>query len=147
MTLKASTGLRNKLMDTAPLRTVLNLGFVKIYAGAAPATADDAIGAATLLCTLSNDSTGTGLTFEAAASAGNLVKKASEVWSGINVAGGVATFYRHVAVGDTATSSATEARVQGAVGLSGADMNMTSTTLSNGATQTLDFYLLNLPTL
>ena len=147
MTLKASTGLRNKLMDTAPLRTVLNLGFVKIYAGAAPATADDAIGAATLLCTLSNDSTGTGLTFEAAASAGNLVKKASEVWSGINVAGGVATFYRHVAVGDTAASSATEARVQGAVGLSGADMNMTSTTLSNGATQTLDFYLLNLPTL
>lgn len=147
MTLKTSTGLRNKLLDTNPLRTVLNLGFIKIYAGTAPTSADDAIGAATLLCTLSNNSTGTGLTFEAAASAGNLLKKSSEVWSGVNGAGGVASFYRHVAPGDTGAASTTEARVQGVVGLSGADMNMTSTTLSNGATQTLDFYLLSLPTL
>lgn len=147
MTLKASTGLRNQLLATAPLRSALNLGTIKIYSGTVPATADDAVGGATLLTTITNNSTATGLTMEADAVGGVLSKTITEVWSGVNVAGGSATFYRHVAPGDTGAYSETQARVQGSVGVSGADMNLTNTALSNGATQTIDFYTLNLPTL
>jgi hypothetical protein len=145
--MKASTGLRNKMLDTGSLKSIMNLSFIKIYAGAVPADADASIGAATLLCTVSVNSTGTGVTMAAAAANGILEKNAAEIWSGVNGAGGVATFYRHVAAGDTGGASTTEARIQGTVGTAGADMNLTSTTLVNGATQTLDFYRVNLPTL
>lgn len=147
MTLKASTGLRNQLLDTGSLRDILYEGFINIYAGTVPATADDALGSATLLSTISNASTSDGLTMDTEAMGGVLAKASGEVWSGVNVAGGTATFYRHIAVGDTGAASTTQARVQGSIGVSGADMNLTSTTLSNGATQTIDFYTLNLPTL
>ena len=146
MTLKASTGLRNKILDTGSLSSRLNLGFIKIYSGSPPATADAAV-TGTLLCTISNASGGTGLTFESAAVAGVLAKKSSETWSGVNAAGGSAGYYRHVAVGDTGASSSTEERVQGSIAVAGADMNLTNTTLSNGATQTVDYYTLTLPTL
>lgn len=146
MTLKVSTGLRNKMLDTSPLRTVLNLGFLKIYSGTPPASADDAIGGGnTLLCTISNASSGTGLTLETAAALGVLVKETTEVWSGNNANSGTATFYRHVAVGDTAVSSTTEARVQGSIGLAGEDMNLSSTALVAAAPQTIDYYAVALP--
>lgn len=145
--MKASTGLRNKLLDTGPLNSVLDLGFIKIYAGTEPATADAAIGAATLLCTISNNSTATGIKLETAASAGSIPKESTEVWSGVNVAGGTATFYRHVAPGDDGTLSTTQARLQGTIGTSGADLNLSSINLSNGATQTIDYYSVTLPTL
>jgi hypothetical protein len=147
MTVKASTGLRNYMLDTGSAKAGLNLGFIKIYAGVEPATADASLGSATLLCTLSNNSTGTGLTLEAAAAAGIILKNAAETWSGNNVAGGVAAFYRHVAPGDTGASSTTERRVQGSIATAGADMNMSNTTLVNGAPQTLDYYAVALPTL
>lgn len=147
MPLKASTGLRTQILDTAPLRTVLNLGFVNIYSGPVPATADAALGSAVLLTTLSNNSTVTGVTFETTAVAGVLSKRSTETWSGLNIAGGVASFYRHVAPGDTGAVSTTAPRVQGEIAVAGSDMNMTSTTLVQGATQTQNFYTLNLPTL
>ena len=147
MSLKTSTGLRNALLDSNPLATVLDLGFVKIYSGTPPTTADDSISGATLLCTISNNSTGTGVKFETAAAGGALPKESTEVWSGVNVASGTASFYRHVAVGDTGVSSTTQPRIQGLVNTFGGEMNLTSTTLTNGATQTIDFYTVALPTL
>lgn len=145
MTLKASTGLRDGMLATAPVKTQLAAGFINIYAGTAPATADDAIGAATLLSTISINSTGTGINFDAAASGGVLSKAPAEVWSGVNVASGEATFYRHVAVGDDGTLSATQPRIQGNVGVAGADLNLSSTTLTSGATQTIDNYSVAMP--
>jgi hypothetical protein len=146
MAIKTSTGLRNQMLDTNPLKTVFNLGFLKIYAGAVPADADASIGSATLLCTVSVNSTGTGITFASTASGGTIVKNSGEVWSGVNVATGTATFYRLVAAGDTGASSTTEARVQGTVATSGADLNLTSTSLTSAATQSIDYYSLTLPT-
>lgn len=146
MAIKASTGLRNKLLDTNPLRTALASGFIKIYSGTVPASADEAIsGGNTLLCTISVNSAGTGLTFEAAAVNGTIVKNASEVWSGTNVATGTATFYRHVTASDTGALSTSESRIQGEVGLAGTDMVLSSTSLTSGATQTIDYYAINLP--
>lgn len=146
MAIKTSTGLRNKMLDTGSLRTVMNLGFVKIYSGVVPATADDAV-TGTLLVTISNASGGTGLTHEAVAVLGAISKTTAEVWSGVNVTGGVATHYRHVAVGDDGTLSTSQARVQGLIANVGSDMNLTNTTLTGGATQTIDYYQLYLPTL
>lgn len=146
MAIKASTGLRNAVMATGSVKETLDGGKIRIFAGAAPATADDAE-TGTLLCELSVNSTGTGLTFDGTPSNGTLVKNPAEVWSGVNVASGTATYYRFVAAGDTGAASSTQARIQGTVGLSGADMNLSSIVLTAGAPQLLDFYSLTLPTL
>ncbi|MDD5375275.1 hypothetical protein [Acidithiobacillus sp.] len=143
--LKISTGLRNAMLDSATLRTALSLGKVMIYSGVAPVTADAAV-TGTLLCTITNNSTATGVTMDVAA-AGTIAKTSTEVWSGVNVATGTASYYRHVAAGDTGASSTTEARVQGLIATSGAELNLTSVTLSSAATQTIDFYSITLPTL
>jgi UDP-N-acetylglucosamine enolpyruvyl transferase len=146
MAIKTSTGLRNALLDTGSLKSTFNLGFLKIYAGTVPADADASLGSATLLCTVSVNSTGTGITFAASASGGTIVKNSGEVWSGVNVATGTASFYRLVTAGDTGGASTTEARIQGTVATSGADLNLTSTSLTASATQTIDYYSLSLPT-
>lgn len=143
--MKASTGLRTQLLDTGSLKTIMALGFLKIYGGAIPADAD-AAATGTLITTISVNSTGTGLSFAAAASAG-VLSKAAEVWSGVNGSSTTATYFRHVAVGDDGTLSTTQARIQGTVGTAGADLNISSTALTSGATQTVDFYNVALPTL
>lgn len=142
MALRMSTGLCNKLHDTNPTKTLFNLGFLKIYAGTAPASADAAV-TGTLLCTVSNNSTGTGLTFDPSASGGTLPKKTGETWSGINGAAGTATHFRLVAAGDTGVLSTTEARVQGTIGIGGTDMVVGNPALSNGATFTVNFATLS----
>ena len=146
MSLKVSTGLRSKMLDTGPLKTIMALGFIKLYSGAEPANADAAI-TGTLLSTISVNSTGTGLSFDTAAVAAVLSKAPAEVWSGTNAAGGTATYYRHVAAGDDGALSTTQARIQGTVGTVGAELNLSSVILANGATQTIDYYSVALPTL
>lgn len=147
MTIKASTGLRNGTLATGSLRSLLNGGRINIYAGAEPATADADLGGATLLCAVTVNSTGTGINFDTAASGGVLQKAPGEVWSGVNAATGVASFYRHVAAGDAGDASTTAARLQGTIGIAGADLNLSSTSLTSGATQTIDYYSVALPTL
>lgn len=149
MTIKASTGLRNKLLDTNPFKTIFNLGFLNIYAGPEPATADAALvgGTHTLLCAISNNNTATGITFAASASSGAITKNLSETWSKAAVATGTAAFFRLVAAGDTGASSTTEARVQGSVGTSGADLNLTTVSLVSATIYTVDSFSITLPTL
>lgn len=144
MAIKLSTGARTKLLDTGSMSDIFSGGVIKIYTGPVPASADDAV-SGTLLCTVSLNSTGTGITFDAATD-GVLPKAAAEVWSGTNVAGGVARYFRHVAPGDTGALSTTQARIQGTIGVAGDDMNFSSTTLANGATQTIDYYNVVMPT-
>lgn len=149
MTIKASTGLRNKLLDTNPFKTIFNLGFLNIYSGPEPATADAALigGTHTLLCAISNNNTVTGITFAATASAGAITKNLSETWSKAAVASGTASFFRLVAPGDTGASSTTEPRLQGSVGTSGADLNLTTVTLTSSTVYTVDSFSVTLPTL
>jgi hypothetical protein len=147
MTIKVSTGLRNAMLASSSVKGSLDNGFVKIYAGTVPATADAALGSATLLCTVSVGGSGTGLTFASSAASGIITKATAETWSGTNVATGTATFYRHVASTDTGVLSTTEARIQGNIATAGSDMNLTSTSLVNGAVQVLDYYSVALPTL
>lgn len=149
MALKASTGLRNKLLDTNPLRTIFNLGFLNIYAGPVPSSADDALvgGTHTLLCQISNNNTTTGITFAASASGGAITKNAGETWSKAAAATGTAAFYRLVTASDTGASSTTEARVQGTCGTSGADLNLTSLSFTASTVYSIDSYSVSIPTL
>lgn len=145
MTLKLSTGLRDGLMVTGSVKALLANGFLKIYSGSAPASADDAA-TGTLLCTISVNSTGTGINF-AATSTNGIVSKASEVWSGVNAASGTASYFRHVGSADTGASSTTQPRIQGGVALVGSELNLSSVSLASGATQTIDAYNFTIPTL
>lgn len=146
MTLKVSTGLRNKLLDTGSLATLMAGGLIKIYSGSPPASADDAA-SGSLLCTISLNSTGTGVNMASTASSGVLAKSTSETWSGVVALSGAATYYRHVAASDTGAPSTTQARLQGEIATAGAELNLSSTTLTSGATQTVDYYSVALPTL
>lgn len=146
MTTKLSTGLRNDMLVTDGLRQLLAAGFVKIYAGTEPATADAALGGATLLCTISISGGGTGINLDTTAAAGVVAKAPGEAWSGTNVASGTASFFRHVTASDDGTLSTTQRRIQGSIGLAGSDLNLSSVTLTSGAPQNIDFYNIALPT-
>lgn len=149
MSLKASTGLRNALLVTGSLKSRLDGGFLKIYSNAvaAPATADAAIpGGAVLLCTISVNSTGTGITMAATATDGVVEKTAAETWSGVNAATGTASWYRHVGSADDGTLSTTQPRLQGSVGTTAADLILASVALTNAQTTTVPNYAVALPT-
>lgn len=81
-----------------------------------------------------------GLTYGDSA-AGVLVKNPLETWSGVAVATGTAGWFRHVAaVSDAGSSDSAELyiRMDGSIATSGADLNMSSTAIISGATQTLN---------
>jgi hypothetical protein len=146
MTMKISTGLAKALLDTGSLRTNLTGMKLKIYGGTEPANADASLGAATLLCTISDNSGAGALTFEAAAVGTTLSKSAAQTWSGVNAATGTATFCRLELASDTGASSSTEIRVQGDVGIAGKFLNLSSTSLTAAATQTVDYLAISMPT-
>lgn len=145
MAIKTSTGLRNAMLATGSAKAALDGGRINIYAGAAPATADDAVGGATLLCAITLNSTGTGILFDTAAVNGVLAKKPSETWSGVIAATGTAAWYRHVAAADDGTLSTTAPRLQGTVALIDADLNIDPNFIS-GQTKVIEHYVIALPT-
>lgn len=146
MSFKFSTGLRNGMLGSTGFKGLMDNCFVKIYAGTEPASADDAIGGATLLDTLtvSDDGT-TGLTF-AAPVGDTITKNTSEAWTGTATGTGVATFFRVVKAADTGAASTTDLRIQGSVGTLGADMNLSSASFTSGTPFTLNYFSVALPT-
>lgn len=83
-----------------------------------------------------------GLKFEAA-SAGSIVKLASQTWSGVIAATGTAGWFRlkgPVADADATDASEVVLRLDGSIAVSGGDMNLTSTSLTASATQTISTF-------
>jgi len=151
MALRVSTGLRNAMMATGSLQDTMVNGVLCIYSGTQPTTADDAE-SGTLLCKITVSSgtfaAGTatnGINMATAATSGTLPKSTSEVWSGVNVATGTAGYYRYYDNTYTTGASTTANRIDGAIATSGAQLNMSSTSLTSGATLTLDSFTLTLP--
>lgn len=142
---KFSTGLRNKLLDTNPFKTIFNLGFVEVWSGTPPADADQSTAGCTLLCRYSNNNTATGLTFASTAAGGAITKNLSETWSKAAAGTGSATFWRLVAPGDTQALSTTEPRIQGTIGLAGADLNVGSLSYVATTVYTLDAFAAGIP--
>lgn len=145
MSMKSSTGLVKGMLDSGSFKDMMNGMTLKVYAGTEPASADAAIGSATLLLTYSAEGAGYPLSWEDEA-VGNVIQKNSgEVWSGVNVASGIASFCRFEMTSDTGTASTTEVRLQGDVGLAGKFLNLSSLSLTAGATQTLESFSIVFP--
>jgi hypothetical protein len=149
MALLVSTGLRNKMLDTGSLKASLAGGLIHVYSstvGNIPATADAAIdsGVHTLLLTVYGDGISAGLNL-GTASGGAIGKDAGETWAGTVLATGTAVFFRYVAAGDTGATSTTQARLQGRVGVSGAELNISSLALTSGNTQAVNFISISQP--
>ena len=146
MTFKVSSGLRDTLNVSQALGLALAGGFIDIYAGSVPATADASIGAATLLCTISSSASGVGLLFDTVSSGGVFTKSGTQVWSGTNVASGTASFFRFRLGSDTGASSTSQWRLQGDISTSGSDLNMASTALTVSALTTISTFAITTPT-
>ena len=79
------------------------------------------------------------------ASGGAIGKAPAETWSGTVLATGNAVFFRYVGSADTGALSTTEPRLQGRVGVSGAELNISSLALTSGNTQAVNFISISLP--
>lgn len=145
MSMMISTALAKAILDTGSFRGSLAGMKLKIYGGAVPDSADAALGAATLLSTITVDGAGTALSFETNAVGNTLQKNSGETWQGTNVATGTATFCRFELASDTGAASTTEVRLQGDVGVAGRFINISSTLLTSGAVQSIDNFAIALP--
>lgn len=158
MAWRLSTGLRNKLLGAASgqgsLQQILANGQIRIYTGPQPASAD-AAETGSLLCTITlgsgamtSGNATNGINLGNAAD-GIIGKAAGEVWSGVNSAQGTAGWFRWYPNDfDGQMGAATggdKTRIDGSCASSGAQMNLSSTSLVNGITTTVDNVALTMP--
>lgn len=148
MAIKTSTGLAAYLAVTGSMKEAFDGGFIKVYSGSEPATADAAV-TGSLLWTISVDGDGTGLTFDATAVDRALVKVDADTWGGATTAG-TCGYWRLSDASDAGILSTTEPRIQGTCGMTaGADMYMSNTTLTTDVAllaKTLAAFSISLPT-
>jgi hypothetical protein len=137
--------------DGGSFKDLFRNGTLKIFSGSQPASADDDESGYTELCqiTLASGSFSAGngnngINFEDAVS-GTLSKKGSETWSGVNSATGTAGWFRFYDNDMVVGASTTAKRFDGAIATSGAELNMSSTSLTSGATTTIDSFDVTLP--
>ena len=152
MPLKLSTGLRTAMLDTNSFQDLMANGVLYLYTGAQPDP--DAAATGTLLSKITvasgafaHGTATNGLNFGAAAAA-SIAKSTSEVWSGVGIASGTAGWFRFCANGtdsEPTDADTTRKSFDGAVATSGAQLNMASTTITAGATNTIDTFVFNLP--
>jgi hypothetical protein len=134
------------------LKDIMKDGVLRIYSGSQPADADTAT-AGTLLLEISVDAGafvagafGNGLEFENDPTGGEIEKASGETWQDIGLAAATAGWFRFYAnPTDAGGASTTLPRIDGSVGTSGADLNMSNTTIAVGATYTIDSFKLTLP--
>lgn len=117
---------------------------VGIYTGSQPVSSDDAA-TGTLLVTISESGTATGLTF-AEASGGSMSMTATENASGTAIATGTAGWFRcYEKDDDPSLASTIKARFDGAIAVSGAELNMSNTSVTSGAVQTISSFTYTQP--
>lgn len=128
---------------------------IDIREGAQPTSADD-VETGGLLCRITlasgafvGGSPANGINFGQVLSAqlGKELDNAGteEVWSGPNLATGIAGWFRIYDNADVHGASTDEIRLDGACATSGAQMNLTNTSLTSGVTTTIDQVALTLP--
>lgn len=124
---KFSESLRNKLLDTDSVKTLMTGFAVTFFNGAIPTLPSDAVTGDTLITfTVDNDGV-TGGTW-GSATLGNLLRTVSENLQGTCLVGSSPTFYRIHIVGESAASAnTTYYRIQGTCGIARADCILDST--------------------
>lgn len=118
---------------------------ISVYTGAQPSSANDAA-SGTLLYTLTLNGDGTtGLTWGESVN-GVISKNPNESWKGTAVATGTAGWFRvHEYGDDPSQASTTKARWDGAIAVSGAEANMSNTSVEAGAVQTATAFTFTQP--
>ena len=153
MTIRLSTGLTNKMLDggtTGGIKGAFGGGvnaYIAILQGSQPADADTGSGSALVLGTVTNNDDGTTTIAWDATVAGTISKAAAGVWKfhGLG-SGGTAGWFRIYQTGDTISANSSSAvRLDGSIGTSGADMNISNTSIVTGAVTTIDTFTVTLP--
>lgn len=152
MALRLSDEMRNHMLETGSVETALALGFLMIYSGSQPASANDGA-TGVRLATIANAGGATGLLFGPIVTVGTLPKLAAEVWNGLAIAAGTAGWFRFEELDtDKATTEASadaggtgDKRLDGSIAVSGADLNMSNVSVASGATQTVTDFNLVMP--
>lgn len=158
MTLKVSLALANAILQGSSVKEQLDSGFLYIFAGPEPATADtalDMVGAHTQLAKIAADAVPAdagvvGLTFAATAVNRAIAKNGAQTWAAkvhfdgkdaaqAGVGPLTAVFYRFGGVGDNTRGAGTTGtpRLQGTVAVSGGDINLTSVSLDDNGANTV----------
>lgn len=129
-------------------------GVMKIFPGTQPANADTtegvtelveiSLGSGTFTPGADGDSVN-GINF-GDATAGVLGKAAGEVWSGVASATNTAGWFRFYDSNRTTGASTTAVRFDGAISTSGAQLNMSNTSITDQGTTTIDSVAITLPT-
>lgn len=146
MAIKSSTGLADYLLVTGSLKGALDSGFIMVYTGSEPATADDAV-TGTMIWKIGVGGSSTGLTWDATPVSRALVKPSAATWSG-TTSSGTAGYFRVVGASDTGVSSTTQPRIQGGVGMvagTSTDLYVSDTAFTAG-TKSLAAFSVALPT-
>ncbi len=145
MALSLSTGFRDGILDTNHLQQLLDDGEIRIFSGAGPSSADDTETGSLLVTINLLTGNANNCQFKLTASAG-VIQKQIVTWDGEAVATDTAGYFRYCAsTADAGGSSTTEIRLQGAVATSGAELNMSSVTITTSATTTIDTFDITMP--
>lgn len=121
-----------------------------LYSGSQPASADESeTGTKLLRVTLSSGdfvpgAALNGLSFRAPLN-GIIGKKAGEVWSGVGIAEGTAGWFRLYGNAVHTGAVVSAVRLDGNCGVSGAQLNLSSTAIKVGATTTIDTFEMTQP--
>lgn len=125
------------------IQDIFDEGFIQVYTGTQPTLANDAP-TGTLLFTIYSDGSSAGITFDDAVS-GVLSKAAAESWTGTAVASGTAGWFRLIGNDDGGASSTLDERLDGAVATSGAELNLSSTSIAASAVQAISTFSITYP--
>lgn len=124
------------------LKDIFRNGVLDIYSGTQPATADDTESGTKLIrITLSSGdfvagACDNGINLGDAAD-GIIGKLSGEVWSGVGLVSGSAGWFRYYTNDVTTGASEETARLDGAIATTGAQMNMSNTTITYDGTTTI----------
>jgi hypothetical protein len=151
MTVRLSTGARTQLAGDLGFSKLFEKGVIHIYSGPQPLSADSPV-TGTLLGVVTKDALpfvfgepGNGLVF-ATASGGVASKAPADAWKFNGIAAGTAGYFRMMGNAvDSLGASTTLPRMDGTVGVSGADMNLTNTGVTIGAPNTIDVFQFTIP--
>lgn len=133
------------------MKDIMQNGVIRVYSGAQPATPEAAVtGTLLIQITVASGAFAHGLEaggIEFGDPVTNYIEKcADEVWSGVGLAAGTAGWFRFVANPTDDGSLDTDLpRIDGTVGISGADAAISNTQIAVGATYTLDTMKLTAP--
>jgi hypothetical protein len=142
-----------KVIDAAPDVEAHACGTADIYirskfAGVEYTCVVEAAVTGTQTLTLNAVANATADTIRFGSASDGVISKASETWSGVGVSTGTAGYFRIVNSADDGLTDAVNKvfpRLQGNVGISGTEMTLSNTTITSGATQTIDTATITMP--